>query len=53
MSSVYVENEVHFENNSSTNSAGQTFSLQNTNVVQINDAYFDGNPQTNIRVELG
>ena len=53
MSSVYVSNEVYFENNKSTNPAGQTFSLKNTNKAEISGAHFKKNPQNNVLVELG
>ena len=48
-----MSNNVTFENNMSTNPAGQTFSLKNTNEAEISGANFRRNPQTNVLVELG
>ena len=50
LSSVYVEDEVRFINNTAISSSGITISLQNTDLVVISDAHFDGNYQTNILI---
>jgi hypothetical protein len=53
LSSVFVSDDVRFLNNSATSLTGVTIYLQNTKNVVIKDAYFEGNGQTNIQIELG
>lgn len=40
-------------NNTAESDSGRTFSMENTANVEIRDAQFESNPQSNLVIELG